>query len=68
MGHISGFEYFMSKKRTQNFSVEIYFPDFDYTHIRSFKFWDSEITQKTTKRQIKSIKSIFMILMQVKNL
>ena len=49
MGHISGFEYFMSKKRTQNFSVEIYFPDFDYTHIRSFKFWDSEIRQNTTK-------------------
>jgi len=34
---ISGFEYFMSEKRTQNFSGEIYFLDFDGAHNRSFR-------------------------------
>ena len=37
VGDISGFEYFMSEKRTQNFSGEIYFLDFDGAHIGSFR-------------------------------
>jgi hypothetical protein len=36
--HISGFEYFMSEKRTQNFSGEIYFLDFGGAHNRSVRF------------------------------
>jgi hypothetical protein len=37
VGDISGFKYFMSEKRTQNFSGEIYFPDFGGAHNRSFR-------------------------------
>ena len=37
VGDISGFDYFMTEKRTQNFSGESYFTEFDGVHNRLFR-------------------------------
>ena len=58
--HISGFEYFMSEKRTQNFSGEIYFLDFDGAHNRYVRFGIVNIQQSRLKVKYNRLSTCFL--------